>query len=186
MVAYEPFKSAQDNLAFHGVFKASVDSGTDEPRKSSYKNTQVDTTFNTLNVSRYMLLRDTWALQDLAAYAPYDAIFVIVNSSRYGGGGIYNLYCTLTSDNNYAGYVFTHEFGHHFAGLADEYYTSNVSYDASAMYPPGVEPMEPNITRLMDPDNPKWPVDIKVPSSWNKNSTYEQTRGTQKVKAIYG
>ena len=31
-------------------------------------------------------------------------------------------------DNAWAGYVGVHEFGHHFAGLADEYYTSDVSY----------------------------------------------------------
>src|ERR1039458_5483829 len=46
----------------------------------------------------------------------------------YGGGGIFNLYATVAIDSEWAPYVFVHEFGHHFAGLADEYYTSEVSY----------------------------------------------------------
>jgi hypothetical protein len=41
-----------------------------------------------------------------------------------------------------------HEFGHHFAALADEYYTSDVAYEPQAHR---VEPWEPNVTALHDP-----------------------------------
>jgi hypothetical protein len=51
-----------------------------------------------------------------------------------------------------------HEFGHHMAGLADEYYTSAISNDEDIMYPPGTEPWEPNITAYLGKDlrNVKW------------------------------
>jgi len=68
-----------------------------------------------------LLTEDYCNLRDIAASVPYDAIYVMVNQPRYGGGGIYNLYCTFTADNPSSDYVFLHEFGHTFAGLADEY-----------------------------------------------------------------
>ena len=60
---------------------------------------------------------------------------------------------TVAIDNAWAGYVGVHEFGHQFAGLADEYYTSDVSY-----LPPEkrTEPWEPNVTALLDPAHLKW------------------------------
>ena len=71
-----------------------------------------------------------------------------------GGGGIFRLFATCISDNEHDGYVFVHEFGHNFAGLADEYFSSQVSYND--IYPAGIEPWEPNITALLDPDAIKW------------------------------
>jgi hypothetical protein len=73
----------------------------------------------------------------------------MVNSARYGGGGVYNQWSVFVSDNEYDDYVFLHEYGHHMGGLADEYYDSAVSSDEDSMYPPGVEPWEPNITALL-------------------------------------
>ncbi len=119
---------------------------------------------------RYILTEDNKAVRDLAAYVPYDAIYIMVNHSRYGGGGIYNFFCTFTSDNQFKDYLFLHEFGHSFSGLADEYYTSDVQYND--FYPLGLEPLEPNITALPDPANVKWKefvsAGIKIPTPWNK------------------
>jgi len=42
--------------------------------------------------------------------------------------------------SEWADYLFVHEFGHHFAALADEYYTSPVAYEPVAKV---VEPWEP-------------------------------------------
>jgi len=77
-----------------------------------------------LGTERYLLTEDNRSLRDIAAHVPYDALHIMVNRARYGGGGIYNLYAAFTSDNPLADYVFLHESGHSFAGLADEYYTS--------------------------------------------------------------
>jgi hypothetical protein len=166
----EPYKSNADKFNIHGVYKPSVDSGIDEPRAGIYKNTVLSCTFNSMGSERYILTEDNKAMRDLAAHVPYDAIYIMINHSRYGGGGIYNLFCTFTTDNQFKDYLFLHEFGHSFSGLADEYYTSDVQYND--FYPVKIEPLEPNITALLDPANIKWKEflspGIEVPTPWNK------------------
>ena len=116
-----------------------------------------------------MLTEDNRALRDVAQVVPYDALYIMVNHERYGGGGIYNLFNTFTSDNQWSDYVFLHEFGHHFAGLADEYYSSSVAYES--FYSLEHEPGERNITALLDRDHLKW-ADLatggELPTDWNK------------------
>jgi len=166
----EPFKSNEYKFNFYGVFKPSAESGVDEPKAGIFKNTVLNTTFNSLGSERYLLTEDNKSLRDIAANVPYDAIYIMVNSSRYGGGGIYNLFSTFTSDNQWKDFVFLHEFGHSFAGLADEYYTSSSAYNN--FYPQGVEPLEANITALLDPQNLKWKEFVndgtEIPTPWEK------------------
>jgi hypothetical protein len=111
-------------------------------------------------------------------------LYIMVNHPRYGGGGIYNLYCTFTTDNQWHKYLFLHEFGHTFAGLADEYYTSSVAYND--FYPKGVEPDEPNITALIDAAKLKWrdlvTPDTPVPTPWEKAGYDERDLAYQKVR----
>lgn len=166
----EPFKSLKNKFNFYGVFKPSEESGVDEPRAGIYKNTVLNATFNSLGSERYLLTEDNKAVRDLAAHVPYDAIILMVNHSRYGGGGIYNLFATFTADNQWHEYLLLHEFGHSFAGLADEYYTSDVAYDE--FYKVGVEPVEPNITALLNPAELKWKdlvnQNTEIPTLWEK------------------
>jgi len=166
----EPYKSYKNNFNIYGVFKPSEESGTDEPRAGIYKNTVLNSTFNSLGSERYLLTEDNKTMRDMAAHVPYDAIYIMVNHKRYGGGGIYNFFCTFISDNQWSSYIFLHEFGHSFAGLADEYYTSDVAY--SDFYPQGVEPVEPNITALLNPPKVKWEnlitPGIQIPTPWEK------------------
>ncbi|UCH66310.1 MAG: peptidase M64 [Ignavibacterium sp.] len=166
----EPYKSRENNFNIYGVFKASAESGVDEPRANIFKNTVLNCTFNSMGSERYLLTEDNKTLRDIAANVPYDAVFIMVNQSRYGGGGIYNFYCTFTADNQWKDYVFLHEFGHSFVGLADEYYTSSTAYNE--FYPKGVEPAEANITALLDPSNLKWDnlksPGIEMPTPWEK------------------
>ena len=77
-----------------------------------------------------MLTFENRAFRDVASFAPYEFVEILTNTRTYGGGGIFNLYSTVAADSLWAPYVFVHEFGHHFAGLADEYYTSDVAYGA--------------------------------------------------------
>ena len=86
----------------------------------------------------------------LTAIYVYEFVEILTNSKTYGGGGIFNLYSTVAADSLWAPYVFVHEFGHHFAGLADEYYTSDVAFEATGER---VEPWEANVTALHDPGN---------------------------------
>lgn len=182
---YEPFKSHKNDFNIYGVFKPSDESGVDEPTHGSFKNTAVSASFNSLGSPRYLLTEDNKSLRDIAGAAPYDAIYIMVNHDRYGGGGIYNLYCTFTTDNQWYEYLFIHEFGHSFSGLADEYYTSSTAYND--FYPRGVEPTERNITALLDPSELKWQdlaaKNIEIPTPWNKaefdsmDMAYQQVRG---------
>lgn len=166
----EPYKSNENKFNIYGLFKPSAQSGVDEPRAGIFVNSVLNCTFNSLGSEKYLLTEDNKTLRDIAANVPYDAIYIMVNHSRYGGGGIYNLYCTFTTGNQWKDYLFLHEFGHSFTGLADEYYTSDVSYND--FYPRGIEPVEPNITALLDPVNLKWKKfvseGIEIPTPWEK------------------
>lgn len=183
-LAAEPYASLKDRFNIRGVYKASQDSGCSEPSHGLYKNTAVGATFDSLGSERYVLTEDNRAMRDLAAHVPYDTLYIMVNSPRYGGGGIYNLFCTFTTDNQWHEYIFLHEFGHSFGGLADEYYTSSVAYND--FYPRGVEPNEPNITALLDPANLKWKSLVTpgtaVPTPWEKADYDAMDAAYQKVR----
>lgn len=165
-----PYNKFNDKFNMYGVFKASTNENVDEPRQGLFRNTAVNASFNSLNLERYLLTEDNKSMRDIAAHVPYDAIMILVNSSRYGGGGIYNFYAITTVNDKRSEFVFLHEFGHSFAGLADEYYSSDVSYND--FYPTGIEPNQPNITALLDPENLKWKQwvfkDLDIPTKWNK------------------
>ncbi len=166
---FEPYKSYKDKFNFYGVFKPSEESGVDEPRANIFKKTALNATFNSLGSERYLLTEDNKAVRDMAMHVPYDALMIMINHSRYGGGGIYNLFSTFTTDNQWHEYLFLHEFGHSFSGLADEYYTSDVSY--IDFYHTDVEPIEPNITALIN-NKAKWQnllsEGIEIPTPWEK------------------
>ena len=166
----EPYKSSRGKFNIYGVLKPSAESGVDEPRHGKFKTTALNATFNSLGSERYLLTEDNRTLRNVAAHVPYDALYIMVNHHRYGGGGIYNLYCTFTVDNQWSEYLFTHEFGHSLLGLADEYYTSSVAY--TDFYPKGVEPNAPNVTALLDPQQLKWKhlveKDTPLPTLWDK------------------
>ncbi len=180
----EPYASRKDRFNIVGVFKPSQDSGGSAPSWGEYRNTAVGATFDSLGSERYVLTEENRRLRDIAAHVPYDALYIMVNSTRYGGGGIYNLYCTFTADNQWSPYIFLHEFGHHFAGLADEYYTSSVAYNE--FYPKGVEPDAPNVTALLDPTALKWRTLVTpgtpVPTPWEKAGFDTMDRAYQKVR----
>ena len=170
----EPYKSRAKLFNISGVFSASEESGTDEPRQGIYRNTILNSSFNAFDLDRYCLAEDNKSIRDLAANVPYDAVLIMVNRNRYGGGGIYNWQTVFSTGSPWRDYVFLHEFGHAFAGLADEYFSSPVAY--VDFYTPGVEPLEANITALLDTAGVKWKQylspGIKVPTDWGK-ATYD-------------
>lgn len=150
----DPFISFVDRICIRAIKPLSKESGTTDPRRGIFRDTPIRTTLNTFNSARYLTTRNLRELHDICANAPYDTIIVMVNSSQYGGGGIFGFYAVFVSDNEYDEYIFTHEFGHSFGGLADEYYTSSVSYND--FYPRGIEPWEPNITAWLKGRHIKW------------------------------
>ena len=143
-----PFSTNKNNFNVSAIEAPSKESGTDIPGKNIWKNTIINTNFYTFDSERYLTTSDVIAMNNVASAAPYDQIFVLVNSKKYGGGGIFNLYSVSSSDDPLAEYVFLHEFGHAFGGLADEYYTSSTSYED--FLPKTIEPWQPNVTSMAD------------------------------------
>ncbi len=137
--------------------------------------------YDAFGSERYILTLDNRAFRELAQYAPYEFVEIMVNNETYGGGGIFGQFSTVAADNEWADYLFVHEFGHHFAGLADEYYTSPVAYAPADTQP--VEPWEPNVTALLDPRKLKWKDQMQartpVPTPWPKQAYEAYERGIQ-------
>lgn len=188
LLGQEPYKSFKKKINIYGVFKPSEESGCSEPSHGSYKKTAIGSTFDSLGTERYLMTENNKALRDVAAHAPYDALTIMVNHKRYGGGGIYNLYSVFTTDNQWYEYLLLHEFGHSFGGLADEYYTSAVS--VNDFYPKGREPLEPNITALLKAKNLKWKdlttPGIEIPTPWEKADYDKKDLAYQKIRRELG
>lgn len=147
LFAHEPFKSRRNRFNIIAVEAPSLDSGTSEPSKGVWKNTALHAHFDTFYSDRYLTTLHLKDLHNWLAGTPYEHIIVLVNTEKYGGGGILNSYNLSMTHNKYFKQVVVHEFGHSFAGLADEY-----AYDAEPieMYPTDVEPWEANITTLVN------------------------------------
>ena len=165
LIAEPPFNEYPGKINIWAVEAVSEESGTDVPGERIYVNTALNSSFYTFGTDRYLTTTDIKTVNDYASVVPHDNIIVLINSERYGGGGVYNYYSGTTAGHKLSPIVFIHEFGHGFAGLADEYYTSEVAY--TDFYPRGVEPWEPNITTLVDFES-KWKHlisnDIPVPT----------------------
>lgn len=166
-----PFDTRQNDFNVWAVDLISEDSGTDISGKGVFKNTALNSGYYTFGIDRYLTTPDMKSIRNAVWNVPCDAIFILVNTDTYGGGGMYNFYAMGTADNQRTQVVFVHEFGHSFAGLADEYFSSEVAYQD--FYNLNYEPWEPNITTLADFDK-KWkdllPANTPIPTPLNDTS----------------
>ena len=169
LFAASPFREHRRDFNVWGLCPAAEESGVSRPSSNVHHRSPLGATYDTFDTERYMLTIENRALRDVASFAPYEFIEILVNGKTYGGGGIFNLYATVAADSERSPYVFVHEFGHHFAGLADEYYTSDVAYAPQTRR---IEPWEPNVTALLDPANLKWKDLVApgtpIPTPWRK------------------
>ena len=160
-----PFNQCREDFNVRAVFLESEERETDFSGRGIFRHTALNSGFYTFGEERYLTTPDMRAIRDAVWNVPCDAIFILVNSEVYGGGGMYNFYAIGTADNARTLQVFVHEFGHSFAGLADEYFTSQVAYNE--FYNLKFEPWESNITTLVDFDH-KWkdllPAGTPVPT----------------------
>ncbi|UCF68987.1 MAG: peptidase M64 [Acidobacteriota bacterium] len=181
LFAVEPFTSRKADFNVHAIFTSAEYEGISRPRAGTFRNTPLGVRYNSFDSERYILTMDDRGWRDVAASAPYETVVILVNDRQYGGGGIFNLYATLAVDSAFSPYLFVHEFGHHFAGLGDEYYTSDVAYEE--LPGPRVEPWEPNITALLEPEAPKWARFVEdgtpLPTPWDKKQYEEASRAIQ-------
>jgi len=167
LFSVSPFRERRSSFNVWALDAAADESGVSRPSDGIWRKSPVRASYDAFGSERYVLTFDNKRLREAAAAAPYEFIEIVVNDRKYGGGGIHNLYATVAADNASTPYVFVHEFGHHFAGLADEYYTSDVAYETGAPHP---EPWEPNAT--IDPHAAKWKDLIEpgtpLPTPWPK------------------
>jgi len=149
----QPYSNRKNDFNIWAVECPSDESGVDIPGQNIWKNTALKSHFWTFGIDRYLTAPDLAAIRDKIWNVPCDAVFLIANSEKYGGGGIYNYYGIGTAGHQLSYSVFVHELGHSFAGLADEYFNSEVAYND--FYNLKVEPWEPNLTTLVNFDA-KW------------------------------
>jgi hypothetical protein len=178
-----PFREHRTDFNVWGLCPAAEESGVSRPSSGIYRRSPVGASYDTFGTERYVLTTENRALRDVASFAPYEFIEILVNGRTYGGGGIFNQFATVAIDNLWAGYVGVHEFGHQFAGLADEYYTSDVAYLPAEKK---TEPWEPNVTALLDPANLKWKDLVEagtpVPTPWDKEEFDRFERDIQRQR----
>ena len=183
LFATSPFKERQQDINVWGLCPPAAQSGISRPSQHIYRRSPIGATYDAFDSERYVLTFENKAFRDIAANAPYEVVEILTNSATYGGGGIYGLYSTVAADSVWAPYIFVHEFGHHIAGLADEYYTSDVAYLPAA---DRVEPWEPNATALLDPAALKWKELVtpgtQVPTPWPKEQFESYTKEVQQKR----
>lgn len=184
LFSVSPFRERAKDFNVWAMAVPTEKSGISRPSTGVHNPSALGTRYDIFGSERYVLTLDNRALRDIAQHAPYEFIEILVNNETYGGGGIFGQFSTAAAGNDWADYLFVHEFGHHFAGLADEYYTSPVAYQPASGR---MEPWEPNVTALRDPAKLKWKRHVKdgtpLPTPWPKAEYEEESRAYQKKRA---
>jgi hypothetical protein len=179
LFATEPLKAHKNDFNVWGICPVSEESGIARPSGGEQRKSALGFSFDAFRTNRYVLSFDNRSIVDAASHAPWEFMIVLANNKEYGGGGIFGLYAVSTVDNPSSPRVLVHEFAHHFAGIADEYYLGSVAYLPAA---PAAEPWEPNIT--IDPKNPKWKSLVSpgapLPTPWKKEE-FESARGPRQL-----
>ena len=180
----EPFKSRRNDFNVWGLCPPSAESGIASPSRGIFRRTPVGAAYDAFASERYILTFENRAWRDIAAWAPYEYVIILTNGVTYGGGGLYNVFSTAAAGNDFAEYLFIHEFGHHFAGLADEYYTSPVAYEPPARI---FEPWAANASATADRTKIKWrdllTPGVLVPTPWPKQSFEAMQKDYQSTRA---
>jgi hypothetical protein len=184
LFTYSPFRERAGDFNVWGINPPAVESGVNRPSNGTFRYSPSGTTYDAFRAERYILAFDNLGMRRILQHTPYEFIVILGNSNIYGGGGIYGLYSTVAADSEWSEYLLVHEFGHHFAALADEYYTSDAVYEPSTDRP---EPWEPNVTALHDPVKLKWGHLVKegtdLPTDWPKEAFEAFQRENQARRA---
>ena len=185
LFAVSPFKERRSDFNVWALCPPADASGISRPSIGAQRSSRVGATYDAFGVERYILTFENRSFREVASFAPYEFVEILTNSRTYGGGGIFGQYSTVAADSLWAPYVFVHEFGHHFAALADEYYTSPVAFTPAGEK--RVEPWEPNATALLDPENLKWKdlvtAGTPLPTPWKKEEFEKASREAQGKRA---
>jgi hypothetical protein len=184
LFATSPFKERMNDFNIWALAPAAAESGVSRPSTNTYRDSPIGATYDAFRSVRYVLTMENKKMRRVASSTPYDFVEILTNTDVYGGGGIYGLFSTAAANSEWAPYLFVHEFGHHFAGLADEYYTSAAVYESGGEI---VEPYEPNVTALLNPEDLKWrhlvAPNTPLPTPWPKAEYEEHSIAVQERRA---
>ena len=186
ILSHQPFGEYKGRFNFVAVALPSEDSGVSVPGEGVWKKTALGSHFNTFYMDRYLTTLRLRQMHDRLCGIPYEHIVILANTDTYGGGGIFNSYTLTTAGHTAFEPVVVHEFGHSFAGLADEYYYDDqfVEY-----YYPDCEPWEQNITTLFDFDS-KWddmlPEGTEIPTAPVQGNIWQQFHEGVSMDSIVG
>ena len=186
ILAHAPFDRYASRFNFVAIALESQDSGVSVPLEGAWKKTALSSHFSTFYSDRYLTTLRLRQMHDKLCGVPYEHIVILANTDTYGGGGIFNSYTLTTAHHKSFEPVVVHEFGHSFAGLADEYYYDDqyVQY-----YYPEVEPWEQNISTLKDFDS-KWkdmlPRGTEIPTDPLKINVWEKYRKGKALEKYIG
>lgn len=178
---YAPFAQRREDVNVRAICPPAQETGVSRPSTGRHVRSPLGAAYDAFGSERYVLTYENRALRDIAAWAPYEFVQILVANETYGGGGIYGLYATAAAESDWLDYLFIHELGHHFAALADEYYVSPVAYEPT---PITVEPWERNLTALLAPTL-KWQhlatESVPIPTPWPK-ATYEEAARSRQAE----
>ncbi len=163
-----PFAEYRSHFNFYLVYVISNESGADHPSQNDYRDTALDATYEVNGIDRLLAVDYGKAFSAASEIDSVDYVFVIVNDTEYGGSGGS---VAVSSIHTYGPEILTHEIGHMFGDLADEYES------AYPGYPPG--DYEPNVTYQTQRDLIPWNV-------WIEASTPVPTPETNDYAAAVG
>lgn len=169
LLATDPFQAFADRLCLTALFVPSPSSGMPAtPAEAAC--TAFGSSYGTLGMARYAVATDLHALGRATEGLAHAGVVVLAQSSVYGGSGIFNCNCLVAAEMDDAdfGYVLPHELGHSLAGLGDEYFGKQVTYDTSGA--DAWQPWEPNVSPLDAQGRVKWSArvapSVPVPTPW--------------------
>lgn len=173
---YPPWDEYLDAVNVYRVDVESNEAGADgDPTQATARDTYLNASFWTSNIERLLSIDATGRSRAIAAAnaqvgpGVWDNIFVLVNSTKYGGAGGS---ISVSSVHPSSDLIILHEYGHTFAGLADEYESSYPGY------PDGDG--EPNVDFDASGPGLKWLpwVESGTPLPTPETATYANSVGT--------
>lgn len=140
----------RDFWNIHLAAAESVDSGAVNGQAGfTSRDTAFGSFFNCQGTERLLCTDISRLLSFVIQRVPqYDQVAVIVNDEKYGGAGYWSSGVSTYSLSPSAVQIAIHEFGHSFAGLADEYEYGSCSNST--------EPNQANVTIESNASNTKW------------------------------
>lgn len=102
LFAQSPYRERRRDFNLWGLCPPASESGISRPSTGLHRRSPLGCTYDAFDSERYVLTFENRAWRDVAAFAPYDVVQILVNGRTYGGGGIFGLYGTVASDNAFA------------------------------------------------------------------------------------